>query len=1437
MKKELLLLMMILLPMVASADAVEIDGIYYNLIHEVKIAEVTRNPNGYTGNVVIPESVTYEGTDYSVTSIGNHAFAYCSSLTSVIIGNSVTSIGGAAFQDCSGLTSVNIPNSVTIIDDNAFWGCTKLNTIISERIDPIAIKKTVFSPTTYSTTTLIIPAFTKSFYQTTDFWNNFTNIVEHEPIERTIHISTAGTLADRISEAEKYTIDKLVLTGEINGADLRLIRDMAGNNGRDTEGKLKVLDLSGVELKVSPEPIVNSNSIEWRPVKKYLSGAISLNGTLFISDSHSLPGCTFVGCTSLVSVSLPDNLTSIEGHVFLGCGNLTTINIPSTVEYWGDDNYTGGLERTNWYENQPDGIVYLGNILYKYKGTMPENTIIKIKEGTKGIASNAFSGCTGLTSVTIPNSVSTIGRAFYNCTNLKTITIPESVYRIDYSAFGNTAWYDEQPEGPIYAGNVLYDYKGENAPININVKEGTLGIGGGDFKACKTTESINIPSSTRYIGFAGGSSLQSINVDSNNEHYKSISGVLFSKDGSKLIRYPRNKSESSYSIPSGVKYIMRSVFSNCDNLESIIAPKSVVAIDGGSFYGCSKLSSIQLQDGLRYISYDVFFDSPELTDVYCHAEIVPNANPDAFRYSNIENATLHVPAVSVNAYKTAEPWKNFGTIQEIVDDIPKQYAVLDDSKITLYYDTEMSHRSGTVLPNKDEWSNYKDQITECVIDPSFANLKLNSLNSFFYEWSQLKSIEGLENLNTSNVTNMRSMFYGCSSLTSLDVSEFKTDNVTNMGSMFRGCSSLTTLDVSGFKTDNVTNMGSMFRDCSSLTSLDLSVFKTDNVTSMSLMFYGCSSLTSLDVSGFKTDNVTDMSWMFSGCSSLTSLDVSGFKTDNVTDMGSMFSGCSSLTCLDVSGFKTDNVTNMYSMFDGCSSLTSLDVSGFKTDNVMDMYWMFSGCSNLTNLDVSGFKTDNMDYMFYCCSGLTSITIPNSVTNIGSSAFEGCSGLTSVTIPNSVTSIGEAAFFDCSGLTSVTIPSSVTSIGVVAFSDCSNLTSVTIPNSVTSIGSGAFEDCSALTSVTIGSGIESIEYKAFASCPELTDVYCYANIVPNTETNVFNYSPIETATLHVPAESVDAYKNAEPWKNFGTIQEIVEGKVKLSKTKAVIEKGKTMTLKAKVYPTALDQSVTWESSDPTIVKVASTGKIKGLKVGTATITCTSNATGAKATCKVTVGYVKLSNTEVAIEKGKTLTLKSKVYPTTLDQSVTWKSSNTAIVTVTSKGKVKGLRAGTAIITCTSNATGLSTICEVTVGYVKLNYTELTIANGKTKTLKSKVYPTTEDQSVTWKSSNPTIVKVASSGKIKGLKAGTAIVTCISNATGLSTTCKVTVVKASAAPSLDGTDEDVTGIDEKAALAEEFDVYDLNGRRVLNKATSLDGLSNGVYIVNGKKVLRQ
>ena len=203
----------------------------------------------------------------------------------------------------------------------------------------------------------------------------------------------------------------------------------------------------------------------------------------------------------------------------------------------------------------------------------------------------------------------------------------------------------------------------------------------------------------------------------------------------------------------------------------------------------------------------------------------------------------------------------------------------------------------------------------------------------------LQEIDGLENLDTSNVTNMCGMFLGCG-LTSIDLSSFNTSNVTDMSGMFNECSGLTSLNLSSFNTSNVTNMSGMFYGCSGLTSLNLSSFNTSNVTDMSGMFTKCSGLTSLNLSSFNTYNVTDMSWMFYGCSGLTSLNLSNFNTSNVTDMGMMFDGCERLTSLNLSNFYTSNVTTMQQMFSGCKNLVSLDISSFDiSENININYFI------------------------------------------------------------------------------------------------------------------------------------------------------------------------------------------------------------------------------------------------------------------------------------------------------------------------------------------------------------------------------------------------------------------------------------------------------------------------------------------------------------------
>ncbi len=367
-------------------------------------------------------------------------------------------------------------------------------------------------------------------------------------------------------------------------------------------------------------------------------------------------------------------------------------------------------------------------------------------------------------------------------------------------------------------------------------------------------------------------------------------------------------------------------------------------------------------------------------------------------------------------------------------------------------------------------------------------------------------------------------FWDCSSLTSVTIGS----SVTSIGTFaFYHCISLTSITIPS----SVTFMdGGVFSGCSSLTSVTIgsSVTSIENST-----FEGCCSLTSVTI----PSSVTSIgSAAFEGCSSLTSVTIGSSVTSIRYDA---FKGCSSLTSISIPSSVTSIENNV---FEGCCSLTSIVVEEGNTqydsrDNCNAIInttnnMLIAGCKNTV---IPSSVTSIGDRAFKGCSSLTSITIPSSVTSIGYEAFQICSSLTSITIGSSVTSIGEYAFYGCSSLTSVTIPSSVTSIGDWAFWGCSSLTSVTIGSSVTSIGDYAFASCDSLTSVTIGSSVTSIGDNAFANCGALTDVYCLAENVPSTDSYAFTGSSYETATLHVPAGSVEKYKAAEPWKDFGKIE--------------------------------------------------------------------------------------------------------------------------------------------------------------------------------------------------------------------------------------------------------------------------------------------------------------
>ena len=453
---------------------------------------------------------------------------------------------------------------------------------------------------------------------------------------------------------------------------------------------------------------------------------------------------------------------------------------------------------------------------------------------------------------------------------------------------------------------------------------------------------------------------------------------------------------------------------------------------------------------------------------------------------------------------------------------------------------------GETLPENSAWVEDRQTVTDInnnlgngtikhiVFDKSFSTYTPTSLFRFFKDLTKLETITGLEYLNTAKVTDMYSMFYNCSSLTSLDVTHFNTANVTDMSEMFFMCSSLTSLDVTHFNTAKVTDMHSMFYSCSSLTSLDVTHFNTEKVTIMRFMFSSCSSLTSLNLTNFNTEKVTDMDDMFSDCQALTTIYASSkFVTDQVTDGRNMFADCINLIgATEYDGSKTDhnyaNYENGYfSPEGGFHAYAELDESTetltfrrglSKPEGAYDLNegrnlpdWNNLGTNVKKVVFDASFASARPTNCYGWFKDFTNLTTiegfeylnTENVTNM-TGVFNGCSALTSLDLTNfntaKVTDM-KLLFANCSALESLDLSmfntENVTSMPSM-FNGATNLKTLNVSNfnteKVNNMGH-MFANCPNLTSLDLSSfntkGVEYVD-NIFKNCSNLTTIYASEN---------------------------------------------------------------------------------------------------------------------------------------------------------------------------------------------------------------------------------------------------------------------------------------------------------------------------------------------------------
>ena len=526
-----------------------------------------------------------------------------------------------------------------------------------------------------------------------------------------------------------------------------------------------------------------------------------------------------------------------------------------------------------------------------------------------------FSKCTSLETLDLSSfnteKVTNMFEMFVGSTNLRTINLPKGFIG------SNVTDLNGMFRG--CASLTELDLSGSNAE---KVKDM-----GNMFNGCVALSNLNLSgfktgslTDMRYL-FSLCQSLESLDLSGFNTENVSSMVSMFSQCSSL-----RSLDLSSFNTSKVID--MNLMFYMCTNLESI----DLSSFDTENlqqmarmFYSCTKLETLDLSSfatpnmtsmlsafqyckNLKKIYVTSAFTTDKVTEgPYAFAGCVnlPNYNPDK---TGVEMA--HTGAGGYLSAATAS-WVRWDAPTGTLSFHRGATKPAGDNIYELQYG------------NRQDWNDHAAEIKKVVFKAGFRDETHTTCSKWFSGCTNLTSIEGIENLNTSNVKYMNEMFGQCSNLETLDLSHFNTEKVGNMSNMFNGCTKLRDLNISSFNTENVTNMYGMFYGCSSLDSLDLSHFNTRYVRKdgMNYMFNGCSSLSSLDVSNFITDkNSMQLDGLFQGCSSLQTLDLSSFDTRGAGSVNYLFDGCSALQTIYVSDlFKIYGVTSS-NMFRDCHSL-------------------------------------------------------------------------------------------------------------------------------------------------------------------------------------------------------------------------------------------------------------------------------------------------------------------------------------------------------------------------------------------------------------------------------------------------------------------------------------------------------------------------------------
>ncbi len=1116
----------------------------------------------------------------SVTTIGDYAFKGCTSLNSAIIPDSVTTIGDYAFEGCTSLESITSLGSVTTIGSNAFAGCTSLKSITSLGSVTI-IGSNAFAGCASLSSAIVLNNVSSIDSSAFSGCTSLTSISFNVTLSNVGSSLVDGNFYDLNGETVLEQTAANLAGSSFKNIDGKWVKYGSAFNLCGKNFVYFVYDDITKTLKVHGTEGISDFSRYGAP---WYSFRESIKHIIIEDSITAIGNNAFRGCTAIISVSIPDSVKTIGTSAFEGCTSLSAVHLGSSVNSIGGSAFKGctslasfDVSAENSIYSSADGVLF-----NKDKSTLIQYPVAKtdssyvIPDSVTTIASSAFMDCTDLVTITIPVSVKLIGYGAFDAIFYESgseIVLEQSAKNLAGATFKKVdgKWIKQKEFGicgkdanyelDLTTGNLritgsgqMESYARGHTPWfshkdiikSIEISDTITSIGSFAFEGCTFLKSITISDSIETIGmsafadctslatvnfgrsvasvedsaFNGCSSLKSFVVSKDNQTFASINGVLFNKDLTALLKYPINRLESSYCIPTSVTVIASYAFKGCEFSISIPIPYTITYIGKNAF--------------------DVtFYDTDGETVLEMTADALAGCTFCMMDDKWVKQKVSGECGVNAN----------------YVLDLTTGTLIINGSGKIRSYSSESA-----------PWYAHKDFVRSIIISD-----KIQSIGDFAFE--DLSKI-GYINIPNSVESIGESAFKGCSSLAKIDLDIC----LSSIGeSAFKGCTALTSISIpNSVKSIGFFAFDAPFYDPDGKTLLEQTVenlvgstFKKVDGKWIKMNEFGkCGESVSYEL------NYSSGTLLISGSGQMESYSngqapwfshkdfiKSIVMTGSITSIGDFaFEGCTSLKSIAP---PVSVSTIGVSAFEGCTSLATVNLSRSVSSIGDDA---FKGCTSLSKFVVSA---ENLDYtslnsvlfskdlhtlfQYPGDKADTSYEIPAAVKIIKSSAFNGCHSLTTITIPASVTSIEDGAFdetlYDTDGETVLdqtfenladstfnkidgkwiklkSTPAEdpnkvsgecgdgvtyelVLSTGTLRISGSGQMGSyssgqapwsshkdsikfIVLNNSVTSIGASAFEGCTSLISVTLGMSVNSIGADAFKGCMGLATFTVSAN---------------------------------------------------------------------------------------------------------------------------------------------------------------------------------------------------------------------------------------------------------------------------------------------------------------------------------------------------------